>query len=901
MKTKRILKEEKTLINALFYQYLTEKKIYFINYVSDSDINTMSHDFQLKIKNENFNLNGWYNSQLKTINTDLEKYKLCICTLICVDQFFLPMNRKVSFDFYKDMVMCYGTKAWRETTITFESCPFQNIRGVILNDNEISKFKHILGNNNFQEYDFFGDTMILAASHADATLDFKPTRDLNFKNKGLNVYQNENIKEAIEKSIAYAQKKSSSILIFPELIMNENAMQQLISYLNTNCGKSSSLKLVVAGSMYENCNPPFTNTTHVYYNNDGVWGELTSYDKMIPFSVTAGKLSTADINTSIEDIDVETDVTIIPTKDGIIGVAICRDAMDLLDSHNPIHKYTDFVDLLLIISYNNGDSNMFVGAAECLARWHNCGTLYTNSIKEAYPSGGGIDDKLEISFAIYPYKNSRSSTSLSGEITYASAPFNSELEKSEYPLKIVSSKGVKYSTFNKEEIDNQCKIYTMKTKDESVKAALVLDTSFSMSYYNYVDVTVVDSKAFVSSFLKNDSIAISNYSTNAETPFPLRKIDNTRVIDKAINCIKSLSFTGGSTAIGLGLEEGMKQLEGVVGNRGLVLLSDGYQNSGKDPLSLPKAPYPVYACAMGPQSNQTLLKNIAENSTGGSFYYCPKVYDMSLIYNDIKGLEPNTFVVVNDLKEVQPQNYEILTATISKNNELAQIVVTWTNLELQYTSGNPDADHISITLVRPDNVTLQVKPTFVDKGYATFNIDKPLEGDWKVQIMQGSTNVSSHVSVGVFESPYDKAIELIASTNSNYKLGNKVGLHIELKHGNEPIKNAHITAELIKPSISIKKAIKLYANSILDMKSDNESEIETLLKLNHKNGGEILKHEKSIHLVKPFDELTNTFVKEFENITEEGGYYIRVIAKGISSVDNSRFERTRILGFVMTE
>lgn len=150
-------------------------------------------------------------------------------------------------------------------------------------------------------------------------------------------------------------------------------------------------------------------------------------------------------------------ITLLPYKDCVVGIAICRDAMDLLDSHNPLHKYCDFADVMLVISDNTGDSNMFVGTAECLARWHNCATVYTNSIHEALANPNKTDNHLEIAFALYPYKGSNvsSSTSVSGEIDYAAEPLKAANLDPNIDS-IIYSPGITYGTLDK---NKYCKIY----------------------------------------------------------------------------------------------------------------------------------------------------------------------------------------------------------------------------------------------------------------------------------------------------------------------------------------------------------------------------------------------------------------------------------------------------------
>jgi hypothetical protein len=229
---------------------------------------------------------------------------------------------------------------------------------------------------------------------------------------------------------------------------------------------------VIAGSHYEGTSGSiYKNVSAIYAKVNGNWENVANYTKLIPFTMgystsvaktyqfDTEKYPLSEYKLLVEDIEMNDNITLLPYKDCVIGIAICRDALDLLDSHNPLHKYCDFTDIMLVISDNAGDSNMFVGTAECLARWHNCATIYTNSIHEAIGSDNKTDNYLEISFGIYPFKDSKtsSSTSVSGEINYIDKPFQSA-NIVPNTVGILYSKGIKYSTVEK---DKYCKIYEL--------------------------------------------------------------------------------------------------------------------------------------------------------------------------------------------------------------------------------------------------------------------------------------------------------------------------------------------------------------------------------------------------------------------------------------------------------
>lgn len=439
-----IIPPEIEFISQLYYHYLSWKDNYTINYLSDPTVKYLCGEFD-KVYVPEFDYKGWYDKMLAKGRFD--RRQLTLTTLMKYDEHYTGSGlryfctREEPF-----MLMAFGKKVWSENKITYASCPFQNIRVIHTNVAEHPIAAEALINLADIEL-FSGNSLNVAASHAteDSMLSLEVTRGLNYGNLGIKVFSKNTAaqEKMIKESIAYAVQEEAQILIFPELSINEDQLTFLENTLN-RLAKSSSLKLVVAGSYYKKCNAreshsPYTNTSEIYVNTRSYWRKLTSYNKMIPFSTPYTKYTANTYNISqkdfptdkykllVEDIELGQNITLLPFKDCIVGIAICRDAMDILDKHNPIHKYCDFVDIMLIISDNSGDSNMFVGVAECLARWHNCATVYTNSISEAnrMDENGGkkTDSFLEVSFGLYPDKECSSSTSVNGEITYIKNPF----------------------------------------------------------------------------------------------------------------------------------------------------------------------------------------------------------------------------------------------------------------------------------------------------------------------------------------------------------------------------------------------------------------------------------------------------------------------------------------------
>lgn len=444
----------------------------------------------------------------------------------------------------------------------------------------------------------------------------------------------------------------------------------------------------------------------------------------------------------------------------------------------------------------------------------------------------------------------------------------------------------------------------MPINDNAISAAVVIDTSWSMTGYGYVDITKIDSKAFVNCARPSDKIAVCNYDTNGSTPFAIQEVTATNsVIADAATSIQNLSFNGGNTNIAAGLDQGIAQLNPQTTSRGLVLLSDGYNNYGPGPLSVPPPPYPIFACAMGPNSDQSLMQQIAAKTTNGQYYYAPKVVDMMKIYNQIRALNPQTQSIANQLNSIPQDYYELVPATVSQGNSEAQFVVAWTNTALTYTAGNPSATALSITLVDPNNTTTSYTPTHIGSGYVVFNVPSPLVGTWHAQVLYGSGAQSLPVTVGVFEFQHDpsQVIALQVDTPKTVKAGEPINLKAHVVHGTEKLSNVSIHAEITKPKISLENALKKYKADYqgLDVSDQKESgmpeDVQKLALLHHSKlpHEDILPHTTSIqHLTKVDGDIHSTAINDTH---EAGSYNIHLKVKGTSHVNESEFQRSHLL------
>lgn len=350
-----------------------------------------------------------------------------------------------------------------------------------------------------------------------------------------------------------------------------------------------------------------------------------------------------------------------------------------------------------------------------------------------------------------------------------------------------------------------------------VSAVAVIDTSGSMTASGYVAITVIDSKAFVNCALAGDKIGVVNYDVNGNVAFPFTVVDTNLSVDQqAAQAIQNLSFQGSCTNIGGGILSGRGMLDTAPYARGMVLLSDGYQNCGTAPLSVLPSGYPIFACAMGPNSDQNLMQQIASGTTNGQYYYAPYVVEMMQIYNQIRATNPLTQVVANNLNSVGTQNYELVPATISQGNSQAQFVVTWTDTSFVYTSGPPSGNKLSITLVNPNGTVLQNPPTVIGSGYVVYNLSNPMVGQWYVQVEYPGTISALPVTVGVFEFQSSSAspLQLEVNVPDTISAGEPLQCTAKVTDDGEPISKLSIHAEISQPKISLANALNLYSEQL---------------------------------------------------------------------------------------
>ncbi|MBX3012702.1 MAG: VWA domain-containing protein [Caldilineaceae bacterium] len=157
---------------------------------------------------------------------------------------------------------------------------------------------------------------------------------------------------------------------------------------------------------------------------------------------------------------------------------------------------------------------------------------------------------------------------------------------------------------------------------------LVLDRSGSMTGENRIEAARQAAKFYVDITRNNDGLAVVAYNENVNpAPFAIRPVTAVpNVRQQAKDYLDTISASG-LTSIGDGMAEAVNQRNASpTGNTpcSYVLLSDGMENSAQFWASVQASVVgtgcPVTSIAFGPESDETLMQNIA-TATGGLFFY----------------------------------------------------------------------------------------------------------------------------------------------------------------------------------------------------------------------------------------------------------------------------------------
>lgn len=353
-------------------------------------------------------------------------------------------------------LLAVGRRMWQYKDSIAGDYLFPNLRFMPLSDKEFNAYNRTL--RTVKESPIYsmvnvGKRIFRVGSSSlnDIVPVFEGTKKLQNSNYGIRsraisdmpyegVIKTGKAKDEIKKALEWVIANNIEIWILPEMCVDESMLFYLKGLLLDAKGRLNNLKLIVAGSTYREIHPgKYSNQAPIWIlDKDKNLVELDGYDKKVPFSMNVpsstsspdmktimNNAKAAGCNILVEDMDLGDDgvsFRIVRMESGYIGVAICRDVLDLSERCNPLNRYVDFVDVMLVVSMNSGHTNGFTSTAESMARWHHCATVYNNNMTSV---NNPNDKTIEMTFAIWP-KSDRVA-GIQGSIYYMEAPVFEQL------------------------------------------------------------------------------------------------------------------------------------------------------------------------------------------------------------------------------------------------------------------------------------------------------------------------------------------------------------------------------------------------------------------------------------------------------------------------------------------
>ena len=320
---------------------------------------------------------------------------------------------------------------------------------------------------------------------------------------------------------------------------------------------------------------------------------------------------------------------------------------------------------------------------------------------------------------------------------------------------------------------------------EGSEAVIIIDHSGSMGTQKMASAKS-GAKSYLDKLKETDYGAVVKFNSSVTTVGSLAKLDAaTKSTYK--NRINSIS-AGGGTAIGSALRAGLNILKTSTRQgtfKYIILLTDGQNGSGESPTGsilndLKKEGYPVYSIGLGSGADMGTLTTIS-NNTSGKAYAAASSAALNAIYSDIQSM-------TSDDKLVQWVKDNL---NLSKMSSVTAVTIDSSSNKAVLSSAFPTSDAMELSLTMPDGT--EVSPSNVDSfsdvqyieeaGYAMYEIENPMAGDWKMTltaiqlagsnseiVMEGKTNSDYSLALDVSGGNYPQPILIIAIPSRDFNI-----------------------------------------------------------------------------------------------------------------------------------
>jgi len=479
-----------------------------------------------------------------------------------------------------------------------------------------------------------------------------------------------------------------------------------------------------------------------------------------------------------------------------------------------------------------------------------------------------------------------------------------------------------------------------------VRVVPVIDRSGSMIVYGYENITRISSKQFVDLMGIDDKLGVVSFGDTGTVEYPtgaaptLQTITGQPIRDAAKAEIDGMAF-GGCTYMGDGIIKARDLLNPAAGSRAMVLLSDGYDNKGCQALN-PARPsaldavatlptnMPVYSCAMGPSSDQALLEQIA-NATTGRYYYMPTIDDLFEIYNYIRGQVTGDAIIANESATASSSRVAAFVDALATE---ATFTVAWADTNLTFVSGDPKkANEVSIRLRDPRGRLLHPDTSYIRRtvgaGYVLFELQEPTPGQWFVEVTTFDTTHVRYTVGGFVRSPLRLVVSLLPRVAV---AGMPLTIATQVLDDQQLIKGFRANAQVVAPTLGIPKLQAKYKTQLAKIRPvrtvggdrlprdigklvalrdklvkadqlDIFAPIATDLPLKNVTVGNLTNLGLG-HLVPPVIPvppltISGVLTGKFRKTQQPGSYNVVVTASGTSPISDTRFVRKELVSVLV--
>lgn len=435
----------------------------------------------------------------------------------------------------------------------------------------------------------------------------------------------------------------------------------------------------------------------------------------------------------------------------------------------------------------------------------------------------------------------------------------------------------------------------------NVSISSLIDRSDSMVYFDYLEPAKTDASTFITIMKSDDQVSVVSFSTESKIIYPLSTIQSShKQINDALDQIRTIKG-GALTNMEQAISQGHGMLSNAVNsNRAMILLSDGMWTAGENPLNSLPTDIPIHTIALGDKGQCSFLQEVSRR-TNGKYHFSPDAFELAEIYNQIADDSNVAVTAVNQKQQIDSYRFTTIPLQVPAGSDHVSLGVNWLDESITYTEGTPGDKQVNVLLRDPDGKKIDMKPTFLGKGFVTFHLHDPKPGQWTTGCWCG--NIPQNIfrgTVGAFEP--NSNITFDCKVNGNdIRCGDYLNIESNLKTGDDEISDVIIRTYVESPVYSRDYILEKYKSELRNINPNEEllskgaGEIDAKLSTLHKS---LLPHVNILarRQIPIFSKHSrDKIIHEPIKVNAQGNHTIRIDIEGRIAKNNSKFTRTKRL------